>query len=183
MIKGASVTLGPLLPNDFPLLFLWADDFEAARLNEPYRPAVWKGQEEFWFGNGNDPSRVCFAIRNFDSPDIIGFVQIWGIDPVNRSALIGMRIGSAADRGKGYGSDALRLTVKYCWNQLNLSRLSLVVFETNRHAIKLYTAHGFERDGVARRAVFIDGRWLDVIFMALLHPSRTNPEAAGAAPA
>jgi RimJ/RimL family protein N-acetyltransferase len=98
MIKGQSVFLGPLLPADFPALFRWADDVQAARLNEAYRPAIWKNQEEFWFNAGRDPSKVTFAIRRIDNPAIIGYVQIAAIDAVHRSALIGIRIGEEADR-------------------------------------------------------------------------------------
>lgn len=172
MISGTLVALGPFLPPDFPSLFRWADDIEAARQNEPYRPAVWRSQEEFWFNAGKDPSRVQFAIRKIGAAPIIGYVQIFNIDPVHRSAMIGLRIGEPADRGHGYGSEALRLSVAYCWNHLNLSRLGLTVFKTNERAIRIYSAQGFQTEGVLRRVVFIAGHWIDVVMMGLLHPSR-----------
>lgn len=174
MIIGQSVILGPLLPADFPALFRWADDVQAARLNEAYRPAVWKNQEDFWFNAGRDPSKVTFAIRRIENPTIIGYVQIAAIDAVHRSALIGIRIGEEGDRGKGLGRDALSLAVAYCWNHLNLSRLGLTVFANNERAIRLYQSLGFDREGLLRDAVFIDGRWLDVVVMGLLHPSRAS---------
>jgi RimJ/RimL family protein N-acetyltransferase len=174
MLVGRLISLGPVVPADFQNLFRWADDLEAARLNEPYRPAVWKNQEELWFNVGKDPSRVFFAIRKAQTQPIIGFVQIHGIDPVHRSAMMGLRIGDAVERGKGYGRDALELAVSYCWNHLNLSRIGLVVFANNERAIKLYSAFGFAQEGYLKRGVFIDGKWLDVVLMALLHPSRLS---------
>jgi RimJ/RimL family protein N-acetyltransferase len=171
MINGQKITLGPILPTDFPLLFRWADDADAARMNETYRPAMWKSQEEFWF-HLRDASRVMFAIRKQGSPTLVGYVQITNIDPVHRSALVGLRIGDEAERGKGYGGEALELAVDYCWKQLNLSRLALNVFANNGRAIATYAGKGFEQEGLIRRAVFIDGEWLDVVVMALLHPSR-----------
>jgi len=172
MLTGRLITLGPVVPADFPNLFRWADDLEAARLNEPYRPAVWKHQEELWFNVGKDQSRVFFAIRKLGTQPLIGYAQIHGIDPVHRSAMLGLRIGDAAERGKGYGRDALEQAVSFCWNHLNLSRIGLVVFATNERAIKLYKDFGFEQEGVLRRGVFIDGQWIDVVLMGLLHPSR-----------
>jgi RimJ/RimL family protein N-acetyltransferase len=178
MICGKLVQLGPILPaTDFASLFAWADDLDAARMNEPYRPAVWKAQEEFWFHKGNDPTRVHFAIREIGAAPIIGYAQIWNIDPVHRSAVIGLRIGDPVNRGQGFGSDALRLVVTYCWKHLNLTRIVLVVFATNERAIRLYAAHGFVTEGVLRQAVFIDGEWVDVVLMGLLHPAR-NPDAS-----
>jgi RimJ/RimL family protein N-acetyltransferase len=174
MISGKLVTLGPILPPDFQHLFRWSDDIEAARLNEAYRPAVWKNQEELWFNQGKDPTRVTFAIRKIGpgALPIIGYVQIVNIDAVHRSALIGLRIGEESERGKGYGREALSLSVAYCWNHLNLSRIGLTVFATNERAVRIYSEFGFEREGVLRRAVFVDGQWVDVIIMGLLHPSR-----------
>jgi RimJ/RimL family protein N-acetyltransferase len=140
-------------------------------MNETYRPALWKSQEEFWF-HVRDTSRVMFAIRKQGNPAIIGYVQITNIDPVNRSALIGLRIGDEPERGKGYGGEALGLAVDYCWRQLNLTRLSLNVFANNPRAIATYANKGFEQEGLIRRAVFIDGEWIDVLIMGLLHASR-----------
>ncbi|MTJ82042.1 MAG: GNAT family N-acetyltransferase [Telmatospirillum sp.] len=174
MICGALVSLGPILPADFPLLFRWSDDLDAAKLNEAYRPAVWKSQEELWFNRGNDPTRVFFAIRRIGATQIIGYVQILNIDPIHRSAMLGIRIGDACDRGRGFGTEAMLLAIDYCWKHLNLSRIGLTVFENNPRAVALYARLGFATEGVLRRAIFIDGRWLDVIVMGLLHPSRTN---------
>ncbi|HXP97608.1 MAG TPA: GNAT family protein [Telmatospirillum sp.] len=174
MIFGVSISLGPILPADFPSLFRWADDFDAARLNDVYRPAVVRSQEEYWLNTGNDASKVLFAIRKLNMPPIIGYVQIKNIDPIHRSAIIGIRIGDEANRSQGYGTEALRLAISYCWNHLNLSRIELTVFGTNPRAAKLYSSLGFDTEGVLRKAIFIDGHWLDVVLMGLLHPTRAN---------
>lgn len=174
MLRGEKIVLGPIMPADFQALFRWGDDIEAARLNEPYRPAVWRSQEELWFQVGRDPSRVFFSIRRAETNAIVGYVQITAIDPVHRSATMGLRIGEAADRGQGYGREALSLAITYCWNHLNLSRIGLAVFATNDGAQRLYTSFGFQTEGRLRRALFIDGSWIDCVLMGLLHPSRAS---------
>ncbi|WBO20901.1 GNAT family N-acetyltransferase [Sphingomonas abietis] len=172
MIFGRSVVIGPTLPVDVPALYRWADDAETAALNETYRPPNWRAQEDFWSNAANDPSRVFFAIRATGAADIVGYIQIMKIDPIHRSASIGIRIGERADRGRGLGREALEMGIAYCWRQLNLSRISLSVFAHNDAAIALYTGMGFEREGVLRRALFIDGAWVDLVLMALCHPER-----------
>jgi RimJ/RimL family protein N-acetyltransferase len=172
MLQGEKVILGPIVPNDFPALFRWGDDIDAARLNEPYRPPTWRNQEELWFNVGRDPSRVFFAIRKIGLEPIVGYVQITNIDGVHHSATLGMRIGEAGERGKGYGSDSLRLAVNYCWSHLNLSRIQLGVYGTNERAIRLYERMGFEVEGRLRKALFIDGQWIDFVLMALMRPVR-----------
>lgn len=173
MIFGSRVALGPIMPPDLGQLFNWTDSVEDARLNETYRPLSWDRQEAFWLGQ-NDPASVFLAIRIQPHTAIAGFIQIRDIDAVHRTAKIGIRIGEACERGKGYGREALTLAIDYCWNQLNLSRLDLEVFAPNEAAIQLYDALGFEREGRLRQARFIDGQWIDVVLMALLRDDRSG---------
>jgi RimJ/RimL family protein N-acetyltransferase len=178
MIFGRSVTIGPILPIDIAALYRWADDAETAKLDEPYRPPNWRAQEDFWTNAAADPTRVFFAIRALVAPEIVGYLQIRQIEPIHRSASIGLRIGDAVNRRKGWGREALAMGVAYCWRQLNLSRVTLTVYAHNAPAIALYTAMGFEQEGRLRRALFIDGAWVDVILMALSQPDRMCAPAA-----
>ena len=91
---------------------------------------------------------------------------------LNEPDALGVLIGETADRGQGLGAEAMAMTVDYCWRHLNLSRLWLAVFAGNAPARALYRRLGFAEEGCARSAVFIDGCWVDVVQMALLHPSR-----------
>ncbi len=168
MIAGKLVSLTGIIPEDHAHLFRWANDVDAARLNGPYRPADWSSHKDWCDNIGRDASKVVFAIRKTGLPGIIGYVQIVNIHSVNRSADIGMRIGDAGNRGQGYGSEALRLTVDYCWSHLNLQRLGLAVFDGNKPAVAVYETAGFEREGLLKRAVYADGQWIDVILMAKL---------------
>lgn len=172
MIFGHSIAIGPILPIDIPSLFRWADDADAARLNDTYRPPNWHREEAFWLNADNDASRMLFAIRTKPGLETIGYVQIMAIQPIHRSAEIGIRIGEPSHRRNGYGGEALALAIDYCWKQLNLSRLSLKVFDHNADAVALYRRLGFEREGLLRQALFIDGGWTDLVLMALLRDDR-----------
>lgn len=169
-LRGRVVTIGPVIPEDTGALFLWLNDVESASLDLPYRPTDWMTYNSWLADFAKNPSQVIFAIRRIVEPRIIGFLGFTKIHPVYRSADIGMRIGYEADRGKGYGKDALNLALKYAWNHLNLNRVQLSVFESNRRAIRAYSAAGFQREGKLRRAAFIDGEWMDVILMGIVHP-------------
>ncbi|WP_288989831.1 GNAT family N-acetyltransferase [uncultured Sphingopyxis sp.] len=100
MIFGKRVVLGPIMPPDLTSLFQWTDSAEDAAINGTYRPPSWNEQEEFWLLQ-QDPSRIFFAIRIKPRSEIAGYIQIREIEPVHRSAKIGIWIGEAAERGKG----------------------------------------------------------------------------------
>jgi RimJ/RimL family protein N-acetyltransferase len=174
MLLANRITIGPLIPEDLSLLFCWANDVAAARLDCAYRPVDMMTHQQWWSGLGKDPSKVVFAIRKTTEPTIIGYVQIAGINPVHRSAELGIRIGAEKDRGHGYGKEALALAIEFCWCHLNLNRVQLIVFKHNERAISAYRSTGFKKEGLLRKAAFIDGAWVDVVLMAALRPAKTQ---------
>jgi RimJ/RimL family protein N-acetyltransferase len=173
MLVGSQITIGPFVPEDFSPLFCWANDVGAARLDVAYRPVDMMTHQQWWDGLGKDPAKIVFAIRKSLEPAIIGYVQIAGINSVHRSAELGIRIGTERNRGQGFGKEALRLAVGYCWNDLNLNRIQLLVFKHNQRAVAAYRAAGFKKEGLLRKAAFIDGEWVNLVLMASLRPAKS----------
>jgi len=172
MIDGRHVAIGPILPEDLTRLFVWGDDPEIARRNEPYLPKNLDRERDFWLNPGGDPRRVFLAVRRIGRREIAGYVQITGIHPIHRSASLGILIGKAEDRGRGLGREAMELTIRFCRDHLNLSRLALAVHADNDAAIGLYEKLGFATEGVLAKAQFIAGRWVDLRLMALVGAER-----------
>jgi len=172
MLLGSQISLGPIMPADFPSLFCWANDIEAIRLDTTYRPVDFVQHAQWCEALGKDSSTVMFAIRKLNDPTIIGYAKISQIHAVHRCAEFGIRIGSEANRGNGYGKEATALALSFCWNHLNLNRVQLVVFAHNARATRVYAAAGFEREGLLRRAAFVDGEWIDLAIMAVLRPAQ-----------
>jgi RimJ/RimL family protein N-acetyltransferase len=78
---------------------------------------------------------------------------------------------SASTRGasvKGYGSDAMRVILRYAFTELNLHRVSLNVFEYNPRAVRSYEKVGFKPEGRSRGVLHRAGRRWDLIFMGIL---------------
>jgi RimJ/RimL family protein N-acetyltransferase len=182
MLRGSRISIGPFVPEDFAAMFCWFNDVAAARLDLAYRPVDMMAHQQWWQGLSKDPSKVVFAIRKTGEPVIIGFVQITAINSVHRSAEMGVRIGEEKNRGQGYGTEALRLALDFCWNHLNLNRVQLSVLKHNLRAIAAYKAAGFRKEGRMRRAAYISGNWVDLILMAALRPAQ-NPARRTSRPA
>lgn len=58
---------------------------------------------------------------------------------------LGFVIVDDEERGKGYGKEMISLAVRYAFEFLKVSKISLGVFENNTAAIKCYESCGFER--------------------------------------
>ncbi|TCU40001.1 GNAT family N-acetyltransferase [Rhizobium azibense] len=79
---------------------------------------------------------------------------------------LGMGIISA-HRGQGIGSRLMETTLKQA-REYNIIRVELSVHADNARAIRLYEKAGFVSEGVSKDAVRIDGRYIDVVNMALI---------------
>jgi|AGTN01.1.fsa_nt_gi Acetyltransferases, including N-acetylases of ribosomal proteins len=170
MRSGEHVTLGPLRPSDGPSVFAWLNDPAIAESNGTWRPTDGMDFTQWFNALGRDASRVTFAIRPADEARLAGYLSILAIHPVFRTAEMGVTIGDPKDRGRGWGRDAMRLGMAYCWTALNLERISLKIYGDNPAALRCYQGAGFQVEGVLRRAAFLNGRRLDVTVMGALRP-------------
>lgn len=118
-------------------------------------------------------TRVDFCVLALGGPPI-GWVHLAEIDPWARHAELGIFIGEADYRGRGFGTETTRLVVEFGFNQLNLNKVWLTVDADNEAALRCYNRVGFRRDGVIRDAVYRDGRYIDRILMSVLRSEYTR---------
>ena len=100
------------------------------------------------------------------------------VDYTNGGAGLGIQVGDPADRGQGYGGDALNVLVDFAFEQLRLERVWLDVYETNPDARRLYERVGFVHEATFRHGVFRAGGYEDVQRLAILRSEWTERRAA-----
>lgn len=157
---------------------VWSRDAEFLRLlstgiARPWTSGAVKKELEESLGGDEPKSRVFpFLIRTLEAEGqpgrLVGLVDLELEHWPHRDAYIGLGIGERADWGKGYGSDAMRLILRYAFDELNLYRVTLSVFEYNARAIHLYRKLGFKEEGRQRERLRRDGRRWDMLVMGLL---------------
>jgi RimJ/RimL family protein N-acetyltransferase len=116
----------------------------------------------------NDKNDIRLAICLSDLDKHIGNISLTSINWINRSAEYSIFIGEKEEWGKGYASDASRLILDYGFKELNLHRIHLTVKINNLRAIKLYENLGFIEEGVLRESVYKNGKYTDMMCMAIL---------------
>jgi RimJ/RimL family protein N-acetyltransferase len=170
LFRGDLVRLVAPAEEDASALARWSEDAGYLRaLDSDYARPV--SAHEFatrLAPEQSDPNKVEFHLRTLQDDRLIGFVALHSIEWNNGAALLAIGIGESAYRGKGYGSDALRLILRYAFDELNLHRVGLDVISNNARAIRTYEGAGFQREGTMRDAVLRDGSRHDRILMGIL---------------
>lgn len=168
MLRGERVALTPLLAGDLPVMFRWINDREQVLFNAPYSP-VSEAQHKAWFDAiQQQKTTVIFGIRLLKGANLIGTCQLHNISGVHRTAELQIRLGEKRERGRGYGTEAVRLLLDFAFKDLNLHRVYLHVFAVNEAALRVYEKVGFVREGVLRKAAHIDGDYVDIVVMGIL---------------
>ncbi|HSJ56838.1 MAG TPA: GNAT family protein [Anaerolineae bacterium] len=171
LFRGELVRLAAAAEGDAEAFGRWSEDAEYLRgLDTDYaRPRSVDEMRKQLERSPDDRGSVEFRIRTLQDDRLIGFVVLHSIEWNNRTANLAIGIGEAEYRGKGYGSDALRVVLRYAFHELNLERVGLDVNENNVRAIHAYEKVGFRHEGAMRHALLRDGRWHARIIMGILY--------------
>lgn len=168
MFKGEKVILRAMTEADLPRIYEFSQDVELAGLDCAHPQVYGMERERADFQNKIkvDPSKAFFAIEA--DGKYIGDCGLMGLGDPHGSAELGIVIGDRDYWGRGYGRDAVRLLLHYGFHYLGLRRIVLTTHAKNPRAIRCYLACGFVEDGRPRKAVWVEGEYLDVVNMSIL---------------
>ncbi len=165
---GERIYFSTIEPEDAPDLGRWIND-PHIWANLCMRPPCNAAQERAWIDKlGSDPSERVFGIVVRAEDRLIGSVGLHRIHAANRSAILGISIGDAGYHNRGYGTEAVKLMLRYGFEELNLNRIGLAVYAHNLRAIRCYQKAGFVPEGCLRDALYQGGRFHDEYRFSIL---------------
>lgn len=163
---------------DTDLIVTWRNR-DAVRRNFIYREPFTRQGHERWIRDMIETNRaVQMIICGLPESRPLGSVYIRDIDRQHNKAEYGIFIGEEEARGRGIGTAAAKLMLRYCFEEEGLHRIYLRALSDNGQAIRSYEKAGFVREACLRDDVRIDGEYRDIIWMAALNPADgTGPRA------
>ncbi len=85
------------------------------------------------------------ALTMMDGDDIVGYITLRTPADNPTEQRLGFVIVDDSKRGRGFGKALVSMAVKYAFETLGATKVSLGVFENNSSAIRCYEAAGFHR--------------------------------------
>ncbi len=108
--------------------------------------------------------RRIFLVAEYDK-QIVGVITLSGSN--RRRIMHKGELGISVKKqfwGKGIGTALMEECLKIA-KQKGFKKIQLEVMSNNDRAIALYKKFGFEVEGVKRKAVFVDGEYIDLVMM------------------
>jgi RimJ/RimL family protein N-acetyltransferase len=175
LFEGKLVRLGPIDHDKDPEVeSRWTHDISFLRAMDrkvamPLSVAQMKKKYEAIEKDVDESKRLFyFAIRSKDDNRLLGYARIEGIEWIHGTGNLRLAIGDPAERGKGYGSDALQLVLNFAFREINLYRLSALVGGDNPGAVRFFGRHGFVEEVRRRKAILRDGQSFDLVHLGIL---------------
>ena len=170
MYVGEKVRLREYRREDVPIAMQYINDSEVKRLLNPGVPYLYTLEDETkWYEGLSAKNDVySFAIETLEESKYIGGCGINKIDWKNSITDIGIFIGDKEYWSKGYGTDTIKVLVKFIFDQMNINKVKLNVYEFNERALKCYEKCGFKKEGTLRQEIFRDGKYHDQYVMSIL---------------
>jgi RimJ/RimL family protein N-acetyltransferase len=174
MLRGDTIGLRARHETDVAVLHAELYDDVPTRMRSdtrPWRPIV-PGSAASPFSVADPGADVAsFSVIELASDELAGSAAMWGIDTHNRLAHLGIGLRPAY-RGRGLGTDVVRVLCHYGFVVLGLQRLQIETLADNAAMIHAATHAGFIREGTLRRAAWVTGAFVDEVIFGRLVSDR-----------
>lgn len=167
------IELKPFERADFNKLINWIDspEFLLQWGGPNFAFPLDADQLEAYLKNANtgDSNVLIYSVIDKDTETVIGHISLGKIDRENKSARVGkVLVGDKNVRGKGIGKQMMTEILKVAFDELQLHRVSLGVFDFNSSAIACYEKAGFIKEGLLRDSRKIGEEYWSLWEMSIL---------------
>jgi len=116
-----------------------------------------------------DDKQYSFGIFKKDTDELVGNIAL---SEILRDSLQSCYIGYYLDiqhNGKGYMTEAVKLAVRFAFEDINLHRIEAGVMPHNIGSISVLEKASFHKEGIAQKNVKINGKWEDHQVLAIVN--------------
>jgi RimJ/RimL family protein N-acetyltransferase len=167
--QGEKVRLRGVEPTDADTFFKWNQDTEAARRLEFLWPPVPHAEVAEWLRQQSvkklDNDAFIWLIETVDSKPI-GSIRTHNCDHRNGTFSYGVFIAGEHQR-RGYAVDAVRIILRYYFEELRYEKAIAQVYAFNTDSIALHEKLGFKLEGTHRSMVFSSGQRHDALWYGM----------------
>ena len=161
-----NVTLTKIEEKDIETVRLWRNLPEVAKYL--YSDAdITQDQQLQWYQKIKTDISCCYWIINYKNQPV-GLASIYNISEFFSSCYWAFYLGNTSIRGVGIGAFVEYKIIEYVFNELKLNKLRCEVFAFNTAVIHKHEQFGFRREAYYRQHIKKNGKYEDVIGLALL---------------
>lgn len=165
---GKKIYLRALKLEDMKTLNEMINDSETEKMVVGWSKPVTENEQNQWYLNLKNDNNIRYAITSISEKEsAIGTATIRNIDWKNRNASLDIKLLKEV-RSKGYGTDTIKTLLKYCFEELNLNRISANILEYNEASKKIFEKCNFKLEGIQKEIIYKNGEYNSLMNYAIL---------------
>jgi len=165
------IELQPFTHADISLLLRWVDSEQLLRewaANSLFYPLTADQIERLLTQTRAEPRLYLYTAVSLPTREPVGHIEV-SVSSLNRAGrLCRVLIGPAHLRGSGLGTQMVQALLRIGFEELQLHRIDLAVFDFNARAIACYERAGFTKEGLLRDAYRMGDSYWSAAIMSML---------------
>lgn len=167
--QAETIRLRGVEPEDARHFFRWNQDSERARQLDFVWPPISLSSVESWAMEQSAQKfkdhAFHWVIETLDGQPV-GSISTHDCNLRNGTFSYGVDVAEE-HRGNGYAAEAIRLILRYYFEELRYHKVNVGVHSYNEASLRLHERLGFVREGALREAVYTRGRRYDMILFGM----------------
>jgi RimJ/RimL family protein N-acetyltransferase len=167
-LKGDIIDLYPLNSDHVYLYSKWENNPKVRKYARTWLPVSVEDSKKYLeTGESKTKERIMFEIWYKKNTKPVGYCEIGDIDWFDRRAYIGFLIGEIDYWGKNICSEVVKLLLEYCFNELNLYKITAEALVPNNSSKRCLEKNGFKIEGQVKQEMYVDGEFLDMLRLCI----------------
>jgi RimJ/RimL family protein N-acetyltransferase len=167
--QNETIRLRGIEPSDAPYFYRWNLDSERARFLDFVWPPVSEASVNEWAETQSkqklEGDSFHWIIEN-KTGDPVGSINTHRCNPRTGNFSYGIDI-AAEHRRQGYARAAIRLVLRYYFEELRYQKVTTSVSSQNEGSIRLHQNLGFQEEGRLRRVIYTQGQYVDELWFGM----------------
>lgn len=173
-IEGELVYIRPLTLDDTDSVIKWRNSENVRPYFIYQKPFTREGHLE-WVRTMLDTKKgYQFVICEKNTDRALGCTYIRDHDKEHNKIEYGMFIGEKTEVGKGVGTEVVELTARFAFEELQVHKMFCRIFADNIPSIKSCEKGGFVQEAYLKDEVMVNGKYRDMVLLAMLNKSQKN---------
>ncbi|HUP27629.1 MAG TPA: GNAT family N-acetyltransferase [Chloroflexia bacterium] len=176
--EGKLVRLRAVEPSDWETHFEWNQDADTWRgLDRIHFPASREYARQWAEGasrKGPDGHNFHLEIESLTG-QLVGSIATFDTNERNGTFYYSIAVAPQHQR-KGYASEAIKLLLRYFFEELRYNKATVRVYSFNRPSIRLHESVGFKQEGRLRQMIYTGGQYHDEIMLGITREEFEAPE-------
>ena len=169
IIKGQELYLRSITLRDANKVYLgWLNNKKVNKVLETRHNKQTLKEIKKYILNFKKEKSTLLAICLNESNKHIGNIKIGAVNENHKYAYISYFIGDTDEWGKGYGTEAVKLTLKISFNILNLYKCYAGIYKKNIASAKVLKNSGFKKEAILKSSLIYLGKRDDHIIYSVL---------------